>query len=66
MPTCLKQPPLSLGSGNSFLVLGGNKQEPCFSIFKKGKRKQWINLLSLDYIMDLIVKTGGLWVVLEC
>ena len=36
------------------------------NIFKKGKRKQWINLPSLDYIMDLIVKTGGLWVVLEC
>ena len=32
MPTCLKQPPLSLGSGNSFLVLGGDKQEPCFSL----------------------------------
>ena len=29
-------------------------------IFKKGKRKQWINLLSLDYITDLTVKTGGL------
>ena len=32
MHTCLKQPPLSLGSGNSFLVLGGDKQEPCFSL----------------------------------